>query len=133
MSLSAGAALDSAGEAEVDGGEAGWSSVPMFANKLNKYVSKERPTSSAVSGLEAYLKALRWEVFWVGGVPVLDEAPESSPGRPRAPPGPRRRPLLLREENIEVGPRVTFPLNARLAVPLRRRRSSIPTWLLVWL
>ncbi len=41
----------------------------------------------------------------VSGVPVRDEAPESSPPpRLKAPPGANRRPLLLRELNIEVGP-----------------------------
>lgn len=79
-----------------------------------------------------YLNAFELDVVSrVGGVPVREEAPESSPGRPRDPPGPRRRPLLLRDENIEVGPSVTFWLDVRLADPLRRRRSSIPTWLLV--
>lgn len=82
-----------------------------------------------------YLKVLEWdELSLLMGVPLRDEAPESSPGRPREPPGPRRLPLLLREENIEVGPRVTLPLADRFAEPLRRRRSSMPTWLLVcWL
>lgn len=56
-----------------------------------------------------YLNALEFVVLSrVGGVPVREERPESSPGRPKDPPGPRRRPLLLREENIDVGPRVTF-------------------------
>lgn len=44
----------------------------------------------------------------VGGVPVRDDAAESSPVRLSEPPGPNRRPLLLREANIDVGPRVTF-------------------------
>lgn len=62
LSLSAGTALDMAGEADVDGGEAGWS-LSMFARRL---------------------KVLECDVFSrVGGVPVRDEAPESSPGRPR--------------------------------------------------
>ena len=79
-----------------------------------------------------YLKALEFEVVSrVGGVPVREEAPESSPGRPREPPGPRRRPLLLREENIDVGPRVTCWLDVLLAEPFRRLKSSMPTWLLV--
>ena len=81
---------------------------------------------------ETYLKAFECEVLsLLGGVPVLEEAPESSPGRPREPPGPMRLPLLLREENIEVGPRVTFWLDVRLMEPLRRLKSSMPTWLLV--
>lgn len=61
------------------------------------------------------------------GVPVREEEPESSAPRVSEPPGPIRRPLLLRELNIEVGPKVTLPLAAREALPLRRRRSSIPT------
>jgi hypothetical protein len=86
LSLS-GTAFDTAGEAAVDGGDVG-SSSPIVARSP---------------------KVLEREVFSrVGGVPVREEAPESSPGRPREPPGPMRLPLLLREENIEVGPRVTF-------------------------
>src|SRR5688500_10106734 len=80
-----------------------------------------------------YLNAFEWGAeSRVGGVPVLDEAPESSPARPREPPGPvpNLRPLLLRDANMDVGPSVTFPLVARPAEPFSRRRSSIPTWLL---
>jgi hypothetical protein len=81
--------------------------------------------------VETYPNVLEREVFSrVGGVPVREEAPESSPGRPREPPGPMRLPLLLREENIEVGPRVTFWLEVRLADPFSLLRSSRPTWLL---
>lgn len=65
----------------------------------------------------------------MGGVPVREEAPESSAPRVSAPPGPSLRPLLLRELNIDVGPRVTLPLAVRDAVPFRRRKSSMPTWL----
>jgi hypothetical protein len=43
--------------------------------------------------------------FCCGGVPVLDEAPESSPVLLNEPPGPILRPLLLRDENIDVGPK----------------------------
>lgn len=81
-------------------------------------------------GARTNLNAFEDEFSLTGGVPVRDDAPESSPGLPSAPPGPMRRPLLLREENIEVGPRVTFPLEDRLAEPLRRLRSSPMTWLL---
>lgn len=61
------------------------------------------------------------------GVPVREEPPESSAPRVSEPPGPILRPLLLRELNIDVGPKVTLPLAARDALPLRRRKSSIPT------
>lgn len=48
--------------------------------------------------------------FDAGGVPVLDDAPESSPPLVRPLPGPSGfRPLLLRELNIEVGPNDTGP------------------------
>lgn len=68
---------------------------------------------------------------WVGGVPVLEEAPESKPSPPRdsEPPGPSLRPLLLRELNIDVGPREMGPLAVLEDVALRRRRSSIATLL----
>lgn len=72
-----------------------------------------------------YLKAF---VEATGGVPVREDAPESSPGRPKPPPGARRRPLLLRELNIDVGPNDAFVLGVRVAEPLRRRRSSEPIW-----
>ena len=66
--------------------------------------------------------------FCCGGVPVRDEAPESSPVLLNEPPGPILRPLLLLDENMDVGPKDICALDARL-VPLlvRRRRSSIPT------
>lgn len=77
----------------------------------------------------AYLNALEL----VGpGVPAREELLESSPERPRAPPGPKRLPLLLREESMDAGPSVTFPLDALfIDEPFRRLRSSMPTWLLV--
>ena len=40
-----------------------------------------------------------------------------------------RRPLLLRELNMDVGPNDGFWLEVRLEEPLRRLRSSMPTWL----
>ena len=79
-------------------------------------------------GHATHLNALVLLSF-TGGVPVREEAPESSGPRLSEPPGPRRRPLLLREPNImEVGPSVTFELEARFAPPFKRRRSSMPTW-----
>lgn len=125
-----GTAFDIIGEAEVDGGEAGCS-VSMFASRLCHKLAHDQHEDC----FQTHLNALECEVFSrVGGVPVREEAPESSPARPSEPPGPRRRPLLLRDENIEVGPSMTLPLEALLAEPLRRRRSSIPTWLLCcWL
>lgn len=63
------------------------------------------------------------------GVPVRDELPESSAPRVSEPPGPILRLLLLREElNMDEGPRdPTLPLAARVALPLRRRKSSMAT------
>ena len=69
----------------------------------------------------------------VGGVPVLDDMPELSPERPSGPPGPPgRRPLLLRDASIELGPSVTPALGCRL-LDFNRLRSSMPTVLLTWL
>ena len=79
--------------------------------------------------LMAYLNAFECETeSLVGGVPVLDEGPESSPGRLNELAGPIFLPLLLRDANIDVGPRLMCWLDARLAEPFRRRRSSMPTW-----
>jgi hypothetical protein len=126
LSLS-GTAFDTAGDAAVDGGEVG-SSSPIVASSLVIslviILQKRRRCRT-------YPNVFERDVFSrVGGVPVREEAPESSPGRPREPPGPIRLPLLLREENIEVGPRVTFWLEVRLADPFSLLRSSRPTWLL---
>ena len=69
--------------------------------------------------------------LFVGGVPVRDDAPESSPPRASALPGPPRGflPLLLRELNIDVGPSDTgAPCWALELVLLpSRRRSSVAT------
>lgn len=123
------------GEGPADGGEAGWS-LSIVANKLerekNRYQYEVCLAGEGRGTGNAYLKALEL----VGpGVPARDELLESSPGRPRAPPGPNRRPLLLREDSIDAGPRVTFELEVRLTdEPFRRLRSSMPTWLLTgWL
>lgn len=121
-----GTALDSAGDAAVEGGEAGFSLSKLASALWTGLVALAK--GNRIGGpAGTYLKALVCCV--VGGVPVRDEAPESSPGRPREPPGPSLRPLLLRELNMEVGPREMLPLAALLVEPFRRRRSSIPTWL----
>jgi hypothetical protein len=74
---------------------------------------------------DTYANAFVWAIdSRVGGVPVREDAPESSPARPKK----VRLPLLLRELNIDVGPKDTFELADLVAVPFRRRRSSIPTW-----
>lgn len=66
--------------------------------------------------------------FCCGGVPVREEAPESSPVLDNDPPGPILRPLLLLDENIDVGANDIGAPEARLA-PLfvKRRRSSVAT------
>jgi len=90
LSAFAGVALDRAGETDVEGGDAGfsWSPDPNPARRLNAFAEVADSFS-----------------FCCGGVPVLDEAPESSPPLLNEPPGPIFRPLLLREENIDVGPK----------------------------
>lgn len=110
LSAFAGVAFDKAGETDVEGGEAGlsWSNP---ARRLNAFAEVADSFS-----------------FCWGGVPVLDEAPESSPPLLNEPPGPIFRPLLLRDENMDVGPNDICWLAARLVFLLvRRRRSSIPT------
>jgi len=105
--------LDKAGDTDVEGGEAGCSASPdpNPARRLNAFAEVADSFS-----------------FCCGGVPVLEEAPESSPVLLNEPPGPILRPLLLRDENIDVGPNDICWL-AALLVPLlvRRRRSSMPT------
>jgi hypothetical protein len=56
------------------------------------------------ANLKAFAEVADSFSLW-GGVPVLDDAPESSPVLLDEPPGPIFRPLLLREENIDVGPK----------------------------
>lgn len=90
------------------GGEVGFS-VSMFASKLNAFAFD-------VDSL-------------VGGVAVRDDAPDSSPARPKGPPAPSlARPLLLRLANMEVGPKVAFCDDVRMADPLSLLKSSMPTW-----
>ncbi len=78
-----------------------------------------------------YLNAFAWDAFsfsFCGGVPVLEEAPESSPVRDNEPPGPNLRPLLLRDENIDVGANdIAWPDCLLAFLFPRRRRSSVAT------
>ena len=106
--------------------------VSRISEKSALAVSIRHPYKSESERAVTYPNAF---VCATGGVPVREEAPDSSPARPNAPPGPpMRRPLLLRELNIEVGPNEGFWLEVRLEEPLRRRRSSRPTWVFwLWL
>lgn len=119
-------ALVMAGEALADGGEAGWS--PVSASRLRGMLAFPGLRRRQVAWVfVTYPNAFVWATA-VGGVPVREDAPDSSPGRPKPPPGTRRRPLLLRELNMEVGPNEAVLLGVRVAEPLRRRRSSEPIW-----
>lgn len=101
--------MASAGDTAVEGGDAGFS-VSIFARRLNAFADSPL----------------------VGGVPVLEDAPESSPARAKAPLAPSlARPLLLRLANMELGPKVAFCELVLVADPLSRLRSfiSIVFWL----
>jgi len=102
----------SCGEA-MEGGDAGFSGSWSFRSPRR---------------LKALIVATGSFSFCCGGVPVRDDAPESSPVRDRDPPGPILRPLLLRDENIDVGANDIGAPEARLAPLLvKRRRSSVAT------
>jgi hypothetical protein len=79
------------------------------------------------SYLYAFAEVVDSFSFCWGGVPVLDDAPESSPVLDNDPPGPIFRPLLLREENIDVGPNANCAPACRLGFFPKRRRSSVAT------
>lgn len=104
--------LVSSGEA-AGGGDAGFSGSWSFRSPRR---------------LNALIVATGSFSFCCGGVPVRDEAPESSPVLDSDPPGPILRPLLLLDENIDVGANDIGAPEALLA-PLfvNRRRSSVAT------
>lgn len=104
--------LVSSGEA-AGGGDAGFSGSWSFRSPRR---------------LNALMVATGSFSFCCGGVPVRDEAPESSPVLDNDPPGPILRPLLLLDENIDVGANDIGAPEALLA-PLfvNRRRSSVAT------
>lgn len=124
--------FDNTGEVWVEGGEAGFSGSPdpNPASRLWKgLVGYQRIANVEYTYLNAFAEVADFLSLSCGGVPVLDEAPESSPVLLKEPPRPVFRPLLLLEENIDVGANDICWLVVLFAPPLfvRRRRSSIPT------
>ena len=80
-----------------------------------------------------YANALLDECLCCTGVPVLEPDVPSSLARFKEPPGPSLLlPLLLRDWSKVDGARLMLWVELRFADPLRRRRSSIPTWVEDW-